>query len=157
MKQNVSAPVAIVVIALIVVGSAIYFSRPQSGASSGEKQFVLPPGPPQIDEEHTKLLHEALDPVGIACLMPPLATDRFKGARVAMVGPGSPAESAGVKPGDLITRFGDAQVASPFDIIGAVMRVDPKKPTPVVVVRAGKQLDIAIAGLKPLKQPERVL
>jgi S1-C subfamily serine protease len=54
-----------------------------------------------------------------------------------------------MKPGDLVTTFDGLEIPHPLAIVGALQRVDPKKPSTVVVVRAGKERKLAIAGLKP--------
>jgi hypothetical protein len=147
-KQNVSAPVAAIIIALVILGSIALFSRPRFGKANPGEAFVLPSAPP-VDEDRMKLLYQGLAPLGIACVMPPLAPDRLKGARVALVARGAPADRGGIKPGDLITRFGDVKVTNPYAIIAALMRADPKKPSTVTVVRAGKEQKLTITGLTP--------
>jgi len=145
-KQNVSAPVAAIVLALAILISVVVFSRPRL-AGPAQQPFMLPPSPP-VDENEMQMLRQGLGPLGIACVMPPLGSDRFKGARVALVGPGGPADRGGMKPGDLVTRFNDIKVSSPYAILAALQRVDAKKPNVVVVVRAGKEEKLVITGLK---------
>jgi len=147
-KQNVSAPIAAIVIALVILGSIVYFSRPNAAKAPQEDVFVLPYEPP-VQDTDLQLLHQGLAPLGIACVWPPLASDRFKGARVALVGPGSPADRGGMKPGDLITKFSGLPIPNPLAVAGALQRVNPKKPSTVIVVRAGKEQTLTIAGLKP--------
>jgi S1-C subfamily serine protease len=153
-KQNVSAPVAAIVLALAILASVAVFSRPRAGGPEQEP-FVLPYAPP-VDENEMRILHQGLAPLGIACVMMPLASDRFKGARVALVAPGSPADRGGMKAGDLVTGFNDIKVSSPYAILAALQRVDPKKSNAVVVVRTGKEKKLVITGLRPPPQEGRV-
>ena len=116
--------------------------------SSEQQPFVLPPEPP-VEDSKLEALRQALRPLGVVCVMPPLATDRLKGARVALVGPGSPADRGGLKPGDLVTRINGLEIANPYAVAGALGRADPKKPTTIIATRAGKEQKIVITGLKP--------
>jgi membrane-associated protease RseP (regulator of RpoE activity) len=152
-KQNVSAPVAAIVLGLAILVSIVVFSRPRAGGPE-QAPFVLPSAPP-VDENEMRILHQGLAPLGIACVMMPLASDRFKGARVALVAPGSPADRGGMKAGDLVTAFNDIKVSSPYSILAALLRADPKKPNAVVVVRAGKEEKLVITGLMPPPQEAR--
>ena len=157
MKQNVNAPVAAIIILLAIVASIAVFTRPNFSKSAADQPFVLPPAPP-VDEQETQGLRQMLAPLGIACVMPPLVPDRFKGARVALVMPGGTADRGGVKPGDLITRFDAVQVSSPYSVAAALQGVNPQKPSTVVVVRAGKEQKLTVTGLtKPPQPQERML
>ncbi len=68
------------------------------------------------------------------------------GALVRSVEKGSPAEKAGVKPGDIITRIGDQAVASPRDLT-SYTRTDhqPVKNIPVDIVRDHKSMKMDLA------------
>lgn len=157
MKQNVSAPVAAIIILLAIVASIALFTRPNFSRSAADQPFVLPPAPP-VDEQETQGLRQALAPLGIACVMPPLASDRFKGARVALVMPGGTADRGGMKPGDLITGFDAVKVSSPYSVAAALQRASPLQPSTVLVVRAGKEQKLTVTGLtKPLQPEGRVL
>lgn len=147
MKQNVSTPVAAIVLALVILLSVVVFGRPRAGAG-GKEQFVLPYAPPS-DEGELATLRQGLEPLGIACLMPPLAGDQRKGARVALVAPEGPAGRGGMKPGDLVTSVNGIKVGGPYVIVGALRRADPKKPNAFVVIRAGKEKKLVIAGWMP--------
>ena len=65
---------------------------------------------------------------------------------------GSPAESAGFRPGDHVLQVGDLAVTTPLDIERALLDILPGQPTRVVVRRDGKEqaLDLEV---KPLSQP----
>ncbi|MFB3882038.1 MAG: PDZ domain-containing protein [Armatimonadota bacterium] len=156
MKQNVNAPVAAIIILVAVVVFIALFTRPDFSTGGAEKTFVLPPSPP-VDEQETQSLRQALGPLGIACVMPPLNSDRFKGARVALVMPGGPADRGGMKPGDLITKFDEIKVSSPYSVAAGLQRVSPQKASTAIVVRAGKEVKLSITGLRPARPQGRVL
>jgi len=65
---------------------------------------------------------------------------------------GSPAESAGFRPGDHVVRVGDLAVTTPLDIERALLDVPPGRSTRVLVRRDGKEqaLDLEV---KSLSQP----
>jgi S1-C subfamily serine protease len=152
-KQKVSAPVAAIIFALVILVSLVIFNRPQPAPP--DEVFTLPPAPPLEDSE-LSALRQGLAPLGIALVMPPLGDDRFKGARVAAVAPSGPAGKGGMKAGDLITEFNGVKVTQPFTVAGMVVKVDPNKPSEVVVQRAGKEQKLTITGIKVLPPEERV-
>ena len=80
--------------------------------------------------------------VGIRPVAPDLAEgfglDRPRGALVAQVVPGGPGDKAGLKPGDIITRFGDKDIeeASELPLLAGLSGVGTK--VRLEVVREGK-------------------
>jgi serine protease Do len=62
---------------------------------------------------------------------------------------GSPAESAGFKPGDQVVKVGDLQVTTPLDIERGLLDAEPGHPTRVQVRRGGQEQVIAL-DVKPL-------
>jgi len=62
---------------------------------------------------------------------------------------GSPAEAAGFRPGDQVTRVGDLQVATPLDIERGLLDAAPGRPTRVQIRRGGQEQDIAL-DVRPL-------
>jgi serine protease Do len=66
---------------------------------------------------------------------------RREGARVVLVSeiqPGSPAETAGLKPGDQIVRVGETSIATSLDIERGLLDLRPGQKTEVVVRRGGR-------------------
>ncbi len=155
MKQTVSAPVAVVVLALAVALALVVFGRQQAQHNHEDEVFVLPPEP-SVEDRDLSVLRKGLMPLGIAVVMPPLGEDRFKGARVALIYPGSPADRGGLKAGDLIVRFNDIDIGNPFALVGSVAKVDPEKGNEVLVERAGEELVLVITGVTPLSVDEVV-
>ena len=72
------------------------------------------------------------------------------GAKVGCVVKGGPAESAGLKPGDVITKFDGHAIASADALTAAVVGTRPSQKVSVTVQRDGstKQLDVTL-GTQP--------
>jgi hypothetical protein len=67
------------------------------------------------------------------------------GLTITAVSPGSPAEAAGLKPGDLLTTLDGRWTANIPDVYAAAAGVPAGKPAEVVVVRDGKELTLTVA------------
>ncbi|MBA1159322.1 Do family serine endopeptidase [Microvirga mediterraneensis] len=68
-----------------------------------------------------------------------------KGVLVASVEPGGPAEKAGIKSGDVITRIGDQAVESGRDLTRTVAGLKPGTQARLTVVRGGNTQEITVA------------
>jgi serine protease Do len=64
--------------------------------------------------------------------------------RIAQVLPASPAESAGLQPGDLVVRFGDDEVKKFGDLKDLVSRRSPGDEVVVVVLRGEKTMEFSL-------------
>jgi putative serine protease PepD len=58
--------------------------------------------------------------------------------------PGGPAEKAGLKPGDLITKFGDRVITSPEELIVAVRSHDVGDSVSLTYTRSGKSYQVTL-------------
>lgn len=67
-------------------------------------------------------------------------TPSTEGAIVAEVDPGSPAEAAGLVPGDVILRFGSTPVTDPQQIQRLVAQVEPGSEQALEIVRYGEEI-----------------
>ena len=67
------------------------------------------------------------------------------GAVVLEITPGSPAESAGLQPNDVIVRLGSERVGSSDDLLAAVRSHDPGDRVQVTWVRGGRQQSATVA------------
>ncbi len=67
-----------------------------------------------------------------------------KGALIASVAKDSPAAKAGLKPGDVITAFGDRPIRQTHDLTWAVALTPPGKEVPVTVDRDGKNVTVKV-------------
>jgi serine protease Do len=70
--------------------------------------------------------------------------DKPNGALIAQVEPQGPADKAGLKVGDVIVRFGNAQVRSNSDLPHLVGRASPDTEVPVSIMRQGEQQVIRV-------------
>jgi serine protease Do len=70
--------------------------------------------------------------------------DGNRGALVSKVMPDSPAEKAGLKRGDVVVRFGDAQIASPSQLVSEVEQTPMGQKRTLEIVRDGKPLRIEV-------------
>jgi putative serine protease PepD len=60
------------------------------------------------------------------------------GAQVVQVAPGSPAQTAGIRAGDVITRFGDYPIHTPQGLTAAVHEQPPGATATISLTRAGR-------------------
>jgi serine protease Do len=77
--------------------------------------------------------------------------DRARGALVAQVEHGSPAEKAGLQDGDIILRYGDRDVDSSRDLPGMVGATQPGNTVKVEIWRKGGQrtVEVKIGQMEP--------
>ena len=88
--------------------------------------------------------------VGIS--MQPLTPElkkQFKAKEGVLVGDvirGDPAEQAGVKPGDVVTKIGETPVRSPHNLQFALLAYNPGDPIPVTLLRNGKEMTLQLVA-----------
>lgn len=73
-----------------------------------------------------------------------LGVQPVPGAAVLSVQQGGPAGTAGVEPGDVITKLGDAKIGSAEDLLAALRDVKPGQQVPLVVDRDGKSKTLTV-------------
>ena len=78
-----------------------------------------------------------------------------KGALVGMVEPGSAAEKAGIRRGDVIISFNGRRITSPKELYPAVAGTPPGKRVPLVIMRGRRKLTL-FAVLKRSPQSTRL-
>ncbi len=76
-------------------------------------------------------------------VMPDYAAD-VKGMRIDGVTKGKPAEKAGLKQGDIITKIGDYPIADVYQYMDALGKFKKGETTKVMVVREGKEIILDI-------------
>jgi serine protease Do len=82
-----------------------------------------------------------------------LGISEAKGALVASVSKDSPAAEAGLKPGDVILRFGATQIGTLHDLTTAVARTAPGTEDRIVVWRGGAEKSLTVhTGRMPTDQ-----
>jgi serine protease Do len=70
--------------------------------------------------------------------------ERPRGALVAQVNAGSPAEKAGLKTGDVIVKFGDAEIVSSGELPPLVGATRPGEKRTLTVIRGGEEKKLAV-------------
>jgi serine protease Do len=76
-----------------------------------------------------------------------------KGALVAQVTAGGPAEKAGLQTGDLVTRFDGHEVQSQTDLTRQVALVSPGQEMHLTVLREGRQQEVTVkSGERPSEE-----
>jgi type II secretory pathway component PulC len=152
-KQNVSGPTAMLVLVLALILAYFLFNR----QTPEPVQYTLPvPETPPLEESQVSDMHRGLAPLGIYAVLPPLREDRMKGVRVVFVLRGTPAEKAGLQPGDFITAMGGQKLMSPDTLIAYLTIVEPAKSYALDVVRSGKPIKLTATGITPLPFEQRV-
>jgi C-terminal processing protease CtpA/Prc len=71
-----------------------------------------------------------------------LRTDR--GALIAEVLDGSPADRAGLRDGDVVTGFNGRTVRNAADLTGMIQRAEPGSEVPITIVRNGGELRLSV-------------
>lgn len=81
-----------------------------------------------------------------------------EGAFVNEVMPGKPADKAGIREEDIVTRFGDTKIKNSDDLVSAVEATKPGTSVPVIVVRDGKEktLHVEVSLLQAPEKPKVV-
>ena len=69
-------------------------------------------------------------------------TQTESGALVERVEPGGPADSAGLKRGDIITALGSADIRSSGDLLSALRQYQPGDSVKVTVLRDGEEINV---------------
>jgi len=92
-------------------------------------------------------------------ITPPIA-ESFKlgdtrGALIAGVLRGGPADKAGVKPGDVLTEVEGKPVADPTSMLNLIAALPPGKPATVKVKRSGQEIDATITVGRRPRPPAR--
>ena len=155
MKQTVSAPVALIAIALCAGLAFVLFSRSKPETTGAEDVFVLPFAPP-VEDNEVSALRKSTFPLGVSVIFPPLPSDRSAGTRIALVAPGSPAANGGLKPGDLVLSFNGMETTQPFALGAALGLAEPETPIEVVVERGGEKQTLVVTGIKRLPVKEEL-
>jgi len=100
-------------------------------------------------------LPEILAPEGRLAFVLGLGVAADGPAMVTSVAGNSPAEAAGVRPGDVVLGVGDAAVANAIDYSFALLSCRAGRPATLHLMRAGKAVDVAATPAAiPLRKPD---
>jgi serine protease DegQ len=97
-------------------------------------------------EQHVLLTPELADELGA-----PVA----QGAAVIAVVPGSPADEAGIVPGDIVLRVGNATIRSESPLVNILAAVPPGAALPLAILRDGNEMIVTVSPrpATPASQP----
>lgn len=84
----------------------------------------------------------------------PMANPNSDGALIAAVAPHSPAEKAGLKPGDVIIGVNGQTVTSPGDLASDIADIDPSHEANITYIRNGHKQDVSVAVEKMPSNPD---
>ncbi|MCX7174623.1 MAG: Do family serine endopeptidase [Proteobacteria bacterium] len=76
-----------------------------------------------------------------------------QGALIAGVMRGSPADKAGIKPGDILLSVADKPIGDAQSMLGVIAAQTPGQPAQLKISRAGKQFDLTVNVAKRPKPP----
>lgn len=76
--------------------------------------------------------------------VPDYSQEGVKGVKISGTSKDSPAESAGLKPGDVIVGLGGIKIDSIYDYVYCLQALKADVAVPIQVVRAGRQVDLKI-------------
>ncbi len=71
-------------------------------------------------------------------------SEDVRGMKVGDVRPGSPAEKAGIKPGDVIIKMGEREISNVYDYTYALGDYNPGDEVEVIVMRNGEKLSLKV-------------
>jgi membrane-associated protease RseP (regulator of RpoE activity) len=107
-----------------------------------KKVVIVKDGKPEVWESGGPLVNRGYLGVALLDLTPELRTHfgvpEDSGVMVAKVEPGSPAEKAGVKVGDILTLIDGKAMKSSWDVMGKMRSYDNSQQVPIEIWRNGK-------------------
>ncbi len=136
--------------------------RADEGEGDGKKierkrVVIVKNGKPEVYDSGGPLVNRGYLGVGLMDLTPELRTHfgvpEDSGVMVAKVEPGSPAEKAGIKVGDILTLIDGKPMKSTWDVMGKVRTYDNSQQVPVEIWRNGKAQTVT-APIVTRERPE---
>ena len=73
-----------------------------------------------------------------------MGNDVAKGAQIANVTQGGPAEQGGILENDVVVKVGDREVADADEFVVAVRQLAIGEPAPIEVVRDGRRVTLTV-------------
>src|SRR6185295_3604066 len=140
-------------------------ARAETGEEKGEEKKVEKRKIVMIDKDGKTMSWEGDGPlmkrgylgVGLTELSPELrahfGAPEDAGAMVSKVEPGSPAEKAGIKVGDILTSVDGKDVKSSWDVMFKIRRLDDGEQVPIELWRDGKAQNVT-ATIVEKERPE---
>lgn len=76
--------------------------------------------------------------------IPDYTQEGVKGVKISGASKNSPAEKAGLQPGDVITAFDTTNIENLYDYVYALQSAKPNQPVKIHVLRSGKQIELEL-------------
>jgi membrane-associated protease RseP (regulator of RpoE activity) len=136
--------------------------RADDGEGEGQKVetrkvVIVKDGKPEVFESGGPLVNRGYLGVALLDLTPELRTHfgvpEDSGVMVSKVEPGSPAEKAGIKVGDVLTLIDGKPMKSTWDVMGKMRTYDNNQQVPVEIWRNGKAQTVS-APIVTRERPE---
>jgi predicted metalloprotease with PDZ domain len=107
-------------------------------------RFTTPPPrtQPATRPATTRSTQPTTQPRGASLGVIPDYGEEGQGVKLAGATPGTPAETAGIKPGDYLIRFGDRAILNIYDLTDALNAADPGQKVKLRVRRGGKEVEL---------------
>jgi serine protease DegQ len=79
-----------------------------------------------------------------------------RGALIAAVQRGGPADRAGLAPGDIVVRLGEREINEPGDLVSSTLEMEPGQRVPIVIQRNGRRetTEVELGRRPPLRRVE---
>ncbi len=75
-------------------------------------------------------------------VMPDYSDDTVKGVRITGASPGSAAEKAGLKDGDILVGWNDGKLSNLMDLMGVLSKGKPGDKVQIRLLRQGKEMTV---------------
>jgi serine protease DegQ len=91
--------------------------------------------------------------LGVSSAEPPRGK---RGALIAAVQRGGPADRGGLQPGDIVVRLGEREIDDPSDLVRATLEMESGQKVPIVVQRNGRRetKEVELGRRPPLRRVE---
>jgi S1-C subfamily serine protease len=82
-------------------------------------------------------------------VVPDYAAEDVKGVRITGTSPGSPADHAGLKDGDVLVQWGQDKLESVYDLTDELKKANPGQKVTLGILRDGKRIDLEATLAEP--------
>lgn len=116
---------------------------------SRRKELTFTDPPPKTQPATTRAARGSGAGLGV---IPDYGNDDAKGLKITGTSPGSAAEKAGLKAGDMLIQFGDRKITNIYDFSDALLNSSPGQKVKIIVLRDGKQVTVEATLSEPRRR-----